>query len=200
MNDAIGKLQQTIFRDYASSVGLSADARYYGGSRLRPVVPLDTAIGGYFIIGAYPSAQFESVDGENDVPVGDNLGPFEPQRYFDGSRVRTQASADELAEFYLGPLGVRRSECWVTDLVKVFLFKEGHREKYVRLGVTPPTGYEREHFEDLPCWPTFPIRQTLRPTRRTALACGTSRECSTRGRSIWCRPCPTVATLPSSGA
>ncbi len=50
--------------------------------------------------GAYPSAQFESAGGEN-VPVGDNLGPFEPQLYFDGSRVRTQASADALANSIL---------------------------------------------------------------------------------------------------
>ncbi len=111
MSDAISKLQKSIFRDCASSLGLSGEARYYGGARLRPVVPLDTAIGGYFILGAYPSAQFESVGGENDVPVGDNLGPFEPQRYFDGSRVRTQASADELAEVYLAPLGIERSAC-----------------------------------------------------------------------------------------
>jgi hypothetical protein len=79
MSDTAGKLQQVMFREYARSVGLSPDARYYGGARLRPVVPLDIAIGGYFVIGAYPSAQFESVEGENDVPVGDNLGPFEPQ-------------------------------------------------------------------------------------------------------------------------
>ncbi len=101
------------------------------------------------IIGAYPSARFETIDGENDVPVGDNLGPFEPERYFDGARVRVQASAAELNEFYLAPLGVDRSRCWITDLVKVFLFKEGHREKYKRRGVAPPPGYERERFEDL---------------------------------------------------
>ena len=68
---------------------------------------------------------------------------------FDGSRVRTQASADELEEFYLGPLGIQRTACWVTDIVKVFLFKEGHREKYAHLGTVPPAGYERERFEEL---------------------------------------------------
>jgi uracil-DNA glycosylase len=106
-------------------------------------------VAGVFILGAYPSAQFETVGAENDVPVGDNLGPFEPQRYFDGRRVRTQASADELEAFYLAPLEISRSECWVTDLVKVSLFKEGHREKYARLGATPPARYERERFEEL---------------------------------------------------
>jgi hypothetical protein len=140
MSSPVRNLQQAMLRDYAGSVGLPVDARYFGGARLRPVVPLDTAVGGYFILGAYPSARFESVGGENDVPVGDNLGPFEPERYFDGSRVRTQASADELAEFFLAPLEIKRSECWVTDIVKVFLFKEGHRAKYKRLGTVPPLG------------------------------------------------------------
>lgn len=150
MSDAaISKLQREMLRDYAASMGLAAEARYFDGARLRPVVPLDTAVGGYFILGAYPSARFGAMNGENDVPVGDNLGPFEPERYFDGTRVRTQPSADELAEFYLAPLGIERRACWVTDLVKVFLFKDGHRAKYVRLGAVPPEGYERERFEEL---------------------------------------------------
>ncbi len=144
----INKLQRRIHREYVTSIGLK-DAAYYGGARLRPVIPLDTAINSFMIIGAYPSARFEAIGGERDVPVGDNLGPFEPERYFDGERVRTQASADELAEFYLKPLGIDRSQCWVTDLVKVFLFKEGHRAKYERLGKKTPAGYERERFEEL---------------------------------------------------
>jgi uracil-DNA glycosylase len=145
----VSELQQSILREYAQSVGLEEDPHYFGGARLRPVVPLDTAVGGLFILGAYPSARFASVGRETDVPVGDNLGPFEPERYFDGVRVRTQRSADELKELYLAPLGVARESCWITDIVKVFLFKEGHRNKYARLGSTAPRGYERERFEEL---------------------------------------------------
>ena len=148
-SEAIATLQREIVRNYAVSVGLDPDAHYLGGARLRPVVPLDTGVGGVFILGAYPSARFESVGGETDVPVGDNLGPFEPERYFDGERVRVQKSADELEESYLGPLGIARRSCWVTDLVKVFLFKPGHRAKYRRLNAAPPAGYERERFEEL---------------------------------------------------
>lgn len=149
MNVAATTVQQSILREYAVSVGLQPNVSYYGGARLRPVVPLDTAVGGILILGAYPSARFESVAGENDVPVGDNLGPFEPERYFDGARVRSQKSADELKDFYLDPLGILRRDCWITDIVKVFLFKEGHRAKYARLGSTVPPGYERERFEEL---------------------------------------------------
>jgi hypothetical protein len=35
MSDAIGKLQQAIFREYASGVDLPVDAHYFGGARLR---------------------------------------------------------------------------------------------------------------------------------------------------------------------
>jgi uracil-DNA glycosylase len=121
---------------------------YLTGATLRPVVPLDTG-SDIFILGAYPSARFAVIRGVRDVPVADNLGPFEPERYYDGERVRVQASAAELEMNYLSPLGVHRERCWVTDLVKVFLFKEGHRKKYQQLGGSVPAGYVREAFEDL---------------------------------------------------
>jgi hypothetical protein len=61
------------------------------------------------------------------------------------------ATAPRAAEplLYFEPLGILRRDCWITDFVKVFLFKEGHRAKYVRLGSAPPTGYERECFAKL---------------------------------------------------
>lgn len=142
-------MQRDIVNDYARDIGLPVKATYISGAPLRPLPPLDTNVGGLMVVGAYPSARFATIDGERDVPVGDNLGPFEPERYFDGDRLRTQASADELQEFFLGPLGVARERCWVTDLVKVFLFKSGHRDKYAALGAQVPEGYQRDAFEDL---------------------------------------------------
>jgi uracil-DNA glycosylase len=146
----IEQLRRDILREYATSVGLPASAHYISGAPLRPVVPLDVG-SEVFIIGAYPSARFGVMSGERDVPMADNLGPFEKERYYDGERVRVQDSARELEENYLTPLGVDRKNCWVTDLVKVFLFKKGHAEKYGRLGAQPPAGYyEREKvFETL---------------------------------------------------
>ena len=92
------------------------------------------------MIGAYPSARFQQIDGIRDVPVGDNLGPFESERWFDGVRVRKQRSAIELEKLFLIPMDVDRAQCWITNLVKVFLFKKGHRKKYEQLKASPPAG------------------------------------------------------------
>jgi uracil-DNA glycosylase len=153
---AIGKdmttqttLLRRIYSDYSSSVGLNPRATYLHGTPLRPVVPLDTAVGGVFFLGAYPSARFAVVSGVSDVPVADNLGPFENERWFDGSRVRVQPSARELTDYFLSPLELAREDCWITDLVKVFLFKPGHARRYEQLGRAVPTGYVREDFYEL---------------------------------------------------
>lgn len=143
------RLQKLIVENYAADLGLDPGPSYISGAPLRPLPPLDVGTNSVMIVGAYPSARFGVISGVRDVPVGDNMGPFEPERYFDGQRVRTQASADELRDLFFTPLGLERSHCWVTDLVKVFLFKEGHRKKYAKLGGTSPTGYEREAFERL---------------------------------------------------
>lgn len=145
----ISKLQKLIVEDYAADLGLDSSPAYISGAPLRPLPPLDVGTHSVMIVGAYPSARFGVVSGLRDVPVGDNMGPFEPERYFDGQRVRTQASADELRDLFFTPLGLDRAECWVTDIVKVFLFKEGHRKKYATLGAASPAGYDREAFERL---------------------------------------------------
>jgi hypothetical protein len=145
----IEKLLQSIYRDYARSIGLSEEASYIFGNPLRPVVPLDHGTDSVFFLGAYPSARFILYNKVLDVPAGDNLGPFENERWFDGSRVRVQPSARELNDYFINPLKLTRELCWVTDLVKVFLFKEGHLARYTKLGVNPPVGYERSRFDEL---------------------------------------------------
>ncbi len=119
------------------------------GTPFRPVGPLETATDGVMVVGTYPSARFATIAGERDVPVADNLGPFETERWFDGSRVRVQPSAAELEELVLAPLELPGAPCWISDLVKVFLLKFGHRKKYKRLGATVPGGYMRQQFEEL---------------------------------------------------
>lgn len=142
-------LIRRIYEEYAESVGLDAAASYLHGTPLRPVVPLDQGQGGLFVVGAYPSARFAQIGKVANVPVADNLGPFESERWFDGVRVREQPSAKELQDLFLTPLKLDRSACWITDLVKVFLFKPGHAAKYTDLGASVPDGYARDRFFEL---------------------------------------------------
>jgi uracil-DNA glycosylase len=147
--------------------------KYIYGNPMRPAVPLDTAIDSVLVIGAYPSARFATVGSERDVPVEDHCGPFSSERYFDGSRVRTVNSGEELEEAYLAPLGLRRDQCWITNLVRVFLFKEGHLAKYRRLGCPWPERETRSQFEEFAQQGLHWLRQELALARpRLVLSLG----------------------------
>lgn len=135
-NGAIQAYQQCCFREYKPSIGLPEPYTYLRGNPVNVLVPIETAQDGVMIVGTYPSAKFFTINGIADTPMMDNDSPFSNESYFDGSRVRTIPSGYELAEHYLQPLGIPRESCWITDLVKVFLFKEGHAERYRKLGVT----------------------------------------------------------------
>lgn len=145
----VDRLLQSMYSGYAKSVGLNPDAHYFNGTPIRPLVPLDQGTESVFFLGAYPSSRFVAFGGLTDVPAGDNLGPFESERWFDGLRVRAQASARELDDYFFKPIKLTRESCWITDLVKVFLFKVGHRAKYSKLGFDAPAGYERARFHEL---------------------------------------------------
>jgi uracil-DNA glycosylase len=145
---AIRAFQKRLHLAYMDCLSLPQPYQYIHGNPVQPVVPLDTARYGVFIIGAYPSARFAAIEGERDVPVGDISGPFSTERYFDGQRVRTVASGRELEEAYLQPLGLHRAQCWITNLVRVFLFKEGHIAKYHRLECAWPERETRSRFEE----------------------------------------------------
>ena len=124
--------QQKCFREYAQSIGLPEVYTYPDGNPICPLPPIQTSVGGLMIVGAYPSARFESRQSQDQtgryrlVPVADNLQPFGYEKYFDGVRVRTLESADGLRKYLLLDLEMSIDQCWVTDLVKVFLYKSAH--------------------------------------------------------------------------
>ena len=131
--------QQKCFREYKAEIGYPENYTYLYGTPINVLVPIETPIDKVMIVGAYPSAKFYSVksmDGRyvTDTPLADNDSPFSNESYFDGSRVRTIPSGKELNEVILSRIGVDRQDCWITDLVKVFLFKEGHIRRYNELG------------------------------------------------------------------
>ena len=133
MSPTIQEYQRRCWKQYNSDIGLPETYNYLYGNPVKVHVPVDVATGGLMIVGAYPTAQFNTINGINDVPVADHLFPFSNDTYFDGSRVRQVKSGEELEEFFLKKLEYSRNKCWITDLVKVFLFKEGHISKYNQL-------------------------------------------------------------------
>ena len=129
----IKEYQRDCFKNYKMDIGYPDNYNYLYGNPINVLVPIETSINKYMIVGAYPSAKFFTIDGIPDTPVADNDSPFSNESYFDGSRVRTIPSGKELNDVILKKIGIERNECWITDLVKVFLFKEGHIDRYKKI-------------------------------------------------------------------
>jgi uracil-DNA glycosylase len=133
-------LKNTWF-NYKSEIGLPEPYTYLYGNPIKVHVPVDLATNGLMIIGAYPTAHFNTLKGPDgklltNVPVEDHLYPFSNEIYFDGSGINTVKSGKEIEDYFLESLGIERKDCWITDLVKVFLFKQGHIDRYDKLGFT----------------------------------------------------------------
>src|ERR1035437_1323089 len=136
MKNAINQYQRKVWREYKREVRLPEYYSYLYGNPIKVHVPIDTAVNGVMIIGAYPTAHFNVMGSHSDVPVEDHLYPFSNESYFDGSSVNNVKSGAEIEKYFLNNLKLTRSDCWITDLVKVFLLKEGHIKKYEALGYT----------------------------------------------------------------
>lgn len=134
MKDEINKFQRKVWKEYKQKVGLPENYSYLYGNPIKVHVPIDVAVNGLMIIGAYPTAHFNVIDGHRDELVEDHLYPFSNEQYFDGSSVNCVKSGKEIEDYFLETLNLKRTDCWITDLVKVFLFKEGHVKKYEALG------------------------------------------------------------------
>jgi uracil-DNA glycosylase len=124
--------QQKCYREYIQSIDLPEPYTFPDGNPIRPLPPVQVAPHSLMIIGAYPSARFESRPSHDNpnryrlIPVANNLQPFGDEQYFDGTRVRTLPSAVGLREYLLSKLQLHPQDCWITDTVKVFLYKPEH--------------------------------------------------------------------------
>lgn len=143
----VTEYQKDCFKNYKQSIGYPSEYAYLSGTPINVLVPIETTLNNVMIVGAYPSAKFYTINGVSDTPMADNDSPFSNESYFDGSRVRTIPSGKELNEVILEKIGVNRTDCWITDLVKVFLFKEGHIKRYEKLGKTGLTENRNKFIE-----------------------------------------------------
>ncbi len=146
---AIQNFQQRLYAHYKDSLTLPSAYYYCHGNPIEPLVPIETPQDGVFILGAYPSARRATRGVEPDVPVNNLDHPFPVVPYFDGARVHGLTEGMILADSYLAPLGLSREQCWLTYLVKVFLFGDEHLAKYRRLGCPWPEWETRSHWVKL---------------------------------------------------
>lgn len=127
----VRQYQKAVFTGYLDAIGIPQPYTFPQGNPIRPLPPVHTQPGSLMIIGAYPSAKFEKIKGHSgryrNVAVANNLHPFADEMYFDGTQVRELVSGRTIREYFLNPLGLSIEQCWVTDLVKVFLYKASHK-------------------------------------------------------------------------
>jgi uracil-DNA glycosylase len=149
LDPAIDDLQRRLQADCQKGLCLPSPYRYYDGAPVGTVVPLDTAQEQVMIIGAYPSARFATVRGVPYVPIGDVGRPFPEKMHMAGGEAWTVPSGRELRERYLVPLGLSREQCWITNLVRVFLFQKWHAVKSRQLEPSWTGEETRSRFECL---------------------------------------------------
>ncbi|MEA3463458.1 MAG: hypothetical protein U9R49_16370 [Bacteroidota bacterium] len=130
----IQQYQKKCSREYLKSIKFPKDTTYLYGNPVQTVVPIETAIGKIMIIGPQPAAKVFFVNDIPDVPIYDATAPFSIEPYYDGSRVRSSYTGQELSEVILETLEIPREKCWLTSLVKVSLFDDDVVKKYHRLG------------------------------------------------------------------
>ncbi|MBA4313166.1 MAG: hypothetical protein C0417_11115 [Chlorobiaceae bacterium] len=133
-NPKVTQFQRDCFANYLPDIqkkvgGFPNPYLYPDGNPIRPVVPVQTTLNKIMLVGAFPSARFERRNAKL-IPIGDNLAPFGPEHYFDGFQVRVQESTESLHKNYFPQLGIERSDLWITDIVKVYLYPEKHLKNF----------------------------------------------------------------------
>jgi len=142
----IQQYQKKCSKEYLESIKFPKETSYLYGNPVQTVVPIETAIGKIMIIGPQPAAKVYFVNDIPDVPLYDATAPFSIEPYYDGSRVRSSFTGQELDDVLLESLEIERKECWLTTLVKVFLFDEDTVKKYHRLGKEVKAN--RDHYHE----------------------------------------------------
>lgn len=125
--------QKKCYRQYKKSIGYSEERSFLWGNPVEVVVPVETATEGAMVVGFHPFAKTYEVKDQKDVPLYSANYPYSGESYFDGRELRTIGGSEYLNEV-LGKLGLERSKCWITTLIKLYLFNSKDVIKYNKLG------------------------------------------------------------------
>jgi hypothetical protein len=125
--------QKKCFRHYKKSIGYPAERSFLWGNPVEVVVPIETAQEGAMVVGFHPPAKTYEVKDQKEVPLYSATLPYSNEPYFDGKEVKSAGGGLYLNQV-LSRLGIERSQCWITSLIKVYLFSSKDVMKYNQLG------------------------------------------------------------------
>jgi uracil-DNA glycosylase len=144
LEQTIDDFRQRIAHNYMKTLSLPSTYCFLDGTPVQALPPCQTTRNSVMIVGAYPAARYDTIGDERFVPVGNITQPFDPAAW----------AGDELDKVYLHPLGLQRQQCWITNLVRCYLFEErgaGQKRditKYRNLGVNWPEYAVRDRFDE----------------------------------------------------
>lgn len=125
--------QKKCFRQYKESIGYPQERAFLYGNPVEVAIPVDLTTGKAMVIGFHPLAKTYEVEDQKDVPLYSTNFPFSTEKYFDGKQVITVPGREEMA-VVLEKLGIKLEDCWLTTLIKIFLFSSKDVAKYNKLG------------------------------------------------------------------
>lgn len=125
--------QKKCYRQYKESIGYPQERSFLLGNPVDVVVPLETATQGVMVVGFHPAAKTYEVDDQRDVPLYSTSHPYASEAYFDGREAST-AGRGEYLDIVLQKMGIARNNCWITTLIKIYLFSSKDVAKYNKLG------------------------------------------------------------------
>ncbi len=128
--------QEKCFKEYKNDIGYPKENIFIQGTPIHPVVPVQTVQNKVLVVGDSPTAKIATIEEVPNVPVSNSDGPLIDEVYYKGNQLYENLMAKDLQECLLNEIGVSYEDCWLTNLVKVYLFTALDVKKYKKLGKT----------------------------------------------------------------
>lgn len=130
----IQEYQKRCFKEYNKDIGYPDKNVFLQGTPIQPLVPVQTVTGKILVVGDYPTAKMATIDKIKNVPVSNSDGPLIDEIYYKGNQLHENLMAKDLQECMFDEIGIKYEDCWMTNLVKVYLFTAADVRKYKELG------------------------------------------------------------------
>src|SRR5690606_20336302 len=120
-------------KQYKESIGYPEERTFLYGNPVEVAVPCQLVPEKVMVIGFHPLAKLYDVGEQKSVPLYSADFPFGEEQYFDGKHVVKVPGREDL-KVVLEKIGINREDCWLTTLIKIYLFNSKDVAKYNSLG------------------------------------------------------------------